>query len=51
MAVSRRLRFEVLKRDRRLMLADPDRFGAHPSCPTCGRHTMRWQDILERRPI
>ena len=35
----------------RLMLADPDRFGAHPSCPTCGRHTMRWQDILERRPI
>lgn len=41
----------VAKANVRTMLADPDRFGAHPTCPTCHKHTMRWQDLLERRRL
>lgn len=35
----------------RTMLADPDRFGVHPTCPSCGKHTQCVRDLIERRPL
>lgn len=41
----------VAKAKIRLLMQDPDTYGAHPECPTCHKHTIRWQDILETHPM